>query len=302
MEDTKVIVTGGKGFIGSHLVHELHRLGADVRIVDSGIGTQKRVLPSKVKIHEIDVCDTKSMIPLFEDVEYVFHLAAIPNVSYSIEHPKETHRVNVEGTLSVLEAAQQSGVRRVVFSSSSAVYGNQGEVQLHEKLSVTPESPYGLQKYMSELLCRMWSELYQLPTVSLRYFNVYGPGLDPEGEYALVIGRFLKLRQADKALTIVGDGEQTRDFIHVQDVVRANILAATSSNVGNGEVVNVGAECNTSINELAKHFGGPIEHIPPRIEIKHSRADINTAKKLLGWEPQIRLKEGLDELKELFGV
>ncbi len=286
--DKKMVVTGGAGFIGTHVVEALRARGDAVVVVDIKNGD--------------DVRDTGKMRKLFAGADTVFHLAALPRVPYSIEHPQETHDHNINGTLSALVAAKDAGVRRFVYSASSSAYGDQDTMPLHERMEARPKSPYGLQKYVGELYCRLWSETYGLPTVSLRYFNVYGPGASDEGAYALVIARFLKQRTEGTALTITGDGTQTRDFTHVHDVVRANLLAAESALVGKGEVINVGAGKNASVNKVAELIGGPVEHVPARLEPHDTLADNSLAKKLLGWEPQVSLEEGIAELKKLAGL
>jgi UDP-glucose 4-epimerase len=173
---------------------------------------------------------------------------------------------------------------------------------LIESMEARPKSPYGLQKYVGELYARLWSEVYGLPTVSLRYFNVYGPGASDEGAYALVIARFLKQRRAGEPMTITGDGSQTRDFTHVRDVVRANLLAAQSNTVGTGEVINIGAGRNASVNRIAELIGGPTVFVPARLEPHDTLADNQKAKKLLGWQPEVPLEEGIAELKQLSGI
>lgn len=294
----KVVVTGGAGFIGSHLVHALAEEGYDVHAVDTLVGGFKRKLHPRAKLHKIDIRDFEELRDIFNGARYVFHLAALPRVQYSIENPAETNEVNIGGTLNVLRAAQEAEVKRVVYAASSSAYGDQKTLPLHEELPANPKSPYGLQKYVGELYCRVFSEVHGLPTVSLRYFNVYGPGFDPEGEYALVIGKFLKLRSEGKPLTITGNGEQTRDFTHVRDVVRANMLAANSKRVGKGESINIGAGNNVSINRVVELIGGAVEYLPPRIEPKHTLADTRRAEKLLGWKPEVPLEEGIAELKQ----
>ena len=193
-------------------------------------------------------------------------------------------------------------MKRVVYSASSSAYGDQKEMPLRETMLPNPMSPYGLQKHVGELYCKVWSEVYKLPTVSLRYFSVYGPRLQPEGTYALVIGKFLKQRAEGQTITITGDGLQTRDFTHVRDIVRANIFAAESEKVGCGEVLNIGTGRNVSINRIAELVGGPVEHLPARLEPHDTKADNSLAKHLLGWEPQVSLEDGIMELKKLFGI
>jgi UDP-glucose 4-epimerase len=208
----------------------------------------------------------------------------------------------VTGTLSVLEAVRAAGVKRVVYAASSSAYGDQEVLPLSVDLPPQPKSPYALHKYIGEEYMRLWSELFEIETISLRFFNVYGPHLDPDGPYALVIGRFLKLALQGKPLTITGDGEQTRDFTHVLDVVDAVLKAATVSGVGRGEVFNVGAGNQTSINELAHMIGGDIEYVDARIEPKHTKADITLTKEQLDWEPTFSLSDGVAELKQQFGL
>ena len=288
MTKTKVVVTGGSGFIGSNLIAELERQNYEVENIDLVVGRDIR------KLDQIK--------PLFVGAKYVFHLAALPRVQYSIEHPVETNETNVIGTLNVLLAAKEAGVAKVIYSASSSAYGDQEIMPLVETLPAKPKSPYGLQKYIGEMYARVFSEVYNLPTVSLRYFNVYGPGQNPDGAYALVIGKFIKQKKEGQPLTITGDGEQTRDFTHVRDVVRANILAAESDKVGKGEVLNIGAGRNFSVNKIAELVGGEKEYLPARLEPKHTLADNRLAKELLGWEPQVKLEDGIKELLHDVGL
>ncbi len=298
----KAIVTGGAGFIGSHLTDYLIDAGWAVTVIDNLSQGEKKQVNPKAELAVVDIRNYEALVPLFANQDYCFHFAALPRVQYSIEHPEETNEVNVTGTLNVLRAATAGKLKRFIYSASSSAYGDQVKMPLVEDMPPQPKSPYGLQKYIGELYCRMFSEVYQLPTVCLRYFNVYGPRLNPNGAYALVIGKFLKQRQEGKILTITGDGEQTRDFTHVRDVVRANWLAATSAKVGQGEVINIGAGRNLSINQIASLIGGPVEHIASRLEPKHTLADNALAKKLLAWSPTIKIEEGIAELKKEFGV
>jgi UDP-glucose 4-epimerase len=210
--------------------------------------------------------------------------------------------VNVGGTLSVLKAAKDGGVKRFIYAASSSAYGNQQRLPLTEDMPPEPLSPYALQKYVGELYAKIFADVYGLPAVSLRFFNVYGPRLDPEGAYALVIGKFLKQKKEGIPLSITGDGEQTRDFTHVSDIVRGTLLAARSPNVGKGEVINLGRGLQTTVNALAELIGGEVKHIEPRLEPRHTKADIRRAKELLGWEPKVSLEEGIAELKKFFEV
>lgn len=299
----KVIVTGGAGFIGSHLVDALVARGDEVHVVDTLVaGKFPDRMNADAHYHEVDIRNVDALAPIFSGAKYVFHTAAIPRVPYSIEHPVETTDVNVVGTVAVFSAAVTAGVSRVVHSSSGSVYGTQTTMPLSESLEVHPVSPYALQKYVGEQYAVLWAELYGLETVSLRYFNVYGPKLDPVGPYALAVGRFLLAKKNGEPITIFGDGTITRDYTHVSDIVRANILSAESPKVGKGEVINVGAGRNVTIQYLAELVGAPIQYGPPRVEAPDSQADTSRAKELLGWEPQVTLEDGIEELKQLWGI
>ncbi len=299
----KAIITGGAGFIGSNLAKALLDQGTEVTVIDNfAAGRVDSRLVPEARYEEFDIRDSVSRAEVFKGVDAVFHLAALPRVQDSIDHPVETASVNVDGTLAVLEAARQAGVRKLVFSSSAAVYGDQDQMPLQEGMTPSPKSPYGLHKLMGEQMCALWSELYGLPTVSLRYFNVYGPGFDPSGAYALVVGRFLELRRQGQPLTIAGDGTNTRDYVHVADVARANILAAESERVGKGEVMNIGSGLETSVRDLADLIGGPVTRAEPRLEPRRSVADVGRAKEWLGWGSSIKLEAGVSELKRHLGV
>jgi UDP-glucose 4-epimerase len=288
------VVTGGAGFIGSHLVEALLSGGYQVQVIDTLVAGKKENVPEGVTLHIVDVRDDKALAPLLKDANVVFHLAALPRVEYSIQNPLETHEVNVTGTVNVLASVPQG--THVVLASSAAVYGNIDASVLSEEMAGAPVSPYGLHKYTSEKYLTLAHLLYGTPTVSLRFFNVYGPRLDPEGAYALVVGRFLKLRKEGKPLTITGDGMQTRDFVHVRDIAAALILAAESETVGKGEVINIGTGKGTSVNELADAFGGKREYVTARIEPKNSCADTRRAKELLGFTARVPLTDGIREL------
>jgi len=291
-----MVVVGGAGFIGSNIVEALVVRGDEVHVIDNLVGGKREHVHEEATLHELDMCDHQAIAPILAGADSVFLLAALPRVQYSIEHPIETNDTNVSGIVSVLTAAKDGGVRRVVYSASSSAYGDQAEMPLREDMPAHPMSPYGLQKYIGELYCRMYSEVYDIETVNLRYFNVYGKNQDPEGAYALVIGKFLKQKAEGQPLTIMGDGEQTRDFTHVSDVVRANLAASESAKVGSGESINIGAGNNCSINKLAELIGGPVEHLEARLEPKHTLADTSRAKELLDWEPRVTLKEGITQL------
>lgn len=296
----KAVVTGGAGFIGSHIVDALVAQGFEVHVIDNYAGGKREDrFNAKATYHELDITNYESIAPVIAGAIYVFHEAALPRVQFSIEHPLETMAVNVNGTANVLRAANVGGVKRVVCASSGSVYGDQPVMPLVETMQPTPKSPYGLHKSMLEQLCKLWSEVYQQETVALRYFNVYGPRMDPNGAYALAIAKFIKQRQEGKPITIWGDGSHSRDFTHVRDVVRANLLAATSDKVGNGDVINIGAGKNKTVLELATLIGGPVVHEEERLEPKDALADNKKAKELLGWEPQENFEAGIAELKKL---
>lgn len=297
------LITGGAGFIGTNLCERLIEDGHTVRVVDDLSGGKRERLPAEVDFHQLDICETEKLEPLMEGVDVVVHLAALPRVQFSIEHPFEAQHANVDGTLSVLESARKAGVRRVVYAASSSAYGDQEVMPLTETLPPMPKSPYGLHKYYGEIMMKLWHDIHSLETVSLRFFNVYGPKhFDPNGAYALVIGKFVKQREEGLPLTITGDGEQSRDFTHVSDTIEGIMLASTKSTVGGGEVINLGAGRNVSINRIAELIGGPVEHVAPRIEPKHTQADNSKARELLGWEPKVRIEEGIAEIKQIYSL
>jgi len=296
------VVTGGAGFIGSNIAHALVEAGWETRLIDTNPSFRRHSLPKEATLYEVDLCLTDAVQKIMEGADTVFHTAAMPRVPYSIDHPVETAEANIIGTVSVLTAAARAGVRRVVYSASSSSYGNQKILPLTEDMLANPLHPYGIQKYAGELFMRIWPDIYGVETVSLRYFNVYGPGLNPHGAYALAVGKFMTARKEGKPITIYGDGTVTRDFTHVDDVVRANLLAAESTKVGKGEVINIGAGRNVSIQYLAELFGGSIVYGPPRVEAHDSLADIRKAKELLGWEPRIKLEDGIAQLQKEYGL
>ena len=258
----KVLVTGGAGFIGSHLVDKLIEEKNEVVVIDDlSLGKQEFVNPA-ASFYKMDIRDFSSIKNLFGGCEAVFHLAADPRLPLSIENPLLTHEINVTGTLNVLEACRMANVKKVIFSSSCAVYGDQ-VLPISEKNEPNPKSPYGLHKLIGEEYMRLYSDLFGLKTVSLRYFNVYGPRKTAEGGYPMVIPIFLKQKKEGKKLTIVGDGEQTRDYINVKDVVLANLIV-WNSNLKSGECLNIGSGKQTSVNKIAEVIGGERENIPPR--------------------------------------
>ena len=291
------LVTGGAGFIGSHVARRLLDEGHEVLVLDDLSSGSLEKFPKGAQLETVDICDADAIRPFFRGVDGVFHLAALPRVSLSVEDPIRTHRVNVDGFLNVLVAARDAKVRRVVFSSSSAVYGAVARMPQREEASADPLNPYALQKHIGEGYAKLFSRLYGLQTVSLRYFNVYGPGMADEGAYSTVIAHFLLRRHAGLPLRIDGDGAQTRDFVHVDDVAEANVRAMDSEAVGMGEVINVGSGRRFSVNEIAAMVGGPVQRGPARAgDARDTLADIRRAEDLLGWEPRVSLEDGIRRL------
>lgn len=297
------LVTGGAGFIGSNLVDKLIEAGHQVRVLDNlYTGKRSNVNPA-AEFVLADFTKLDEIKPHFAGIDGVFHVGAIPRIPLSIEQPIETMQANVMGTLNVLVAARDAKVKRVVYSASSSAYGDQKEMPLKPEMRPNPLNPYALHKYVGELLCEEFSRLYGLPTVSLRYFNVYGPRMANDGAYVTVIAVFMRQRKAGEQLTIAGDGGQTRDFTHVYDVVRANMLAMESPKVGKGEVVNVGAGEKHSVNEIAAAVGGETKFIDARpAEARDTLADISLTTELIGWTPQIKFADGLRELLKAEGL
>ena len=297
----RCLVTGGAGFIGSHLVDELIEAGHDVAVIDNLSTGKKENINLKAGFHQLDICDFDKIKPLFEGVDFVFHLAAIPRVPLSIENPVLTSRVNILGTINVFKAAADNSCKRVVSASSSSVYGNQDRLPLQETMAPNPLSPYGLQKLSGEQFAKLFTSLYGIPIVCLRYFNVYGSRIDFNSDYSLVLGKFLRLKSEDKPLTIYGDGEQTRGFCFVDDVVKANIKAMESNKLNGGEAINIGQEKSYSINYLSKLIGGEVKYLPPRSgDPLHTQADISLARNLLSWEPKVDFKDGVEIVKKWF--
>ncbi len=299
------LITGGAGFIGTNLTIELLKQGHSVRIFDNYAGGK---MPERVQAGaeyvEGDIRNRTQLDAALQGIDGVFHMAALPRVTYSVENPELTHDVNVNGTLNVLLAARDAGVKRVVFSSSSSAYGDQEVYPLKEDGVVKkPIAPYALHKFIGEHYCRLFAELYNLQTVSLIYFNVYGPLCDPNGAYALVIGKFLQQRKNGEPMTVCGDGEYFRDYTHVSDVARANILAMTKDTVGHGETINVGNQDPHSVNEIVKMIGGESVFVSPRPgDMRYTKADSTKARELLGWEPTLTLEEGIIMLKKEWGL
>jgi len=293
---SKILVTGGAGFIGSHLIDRLIKENYKVIIIDN-LSTGKKInVNPKADFYNIDICDFKKIKPLFQGIDYVFHLAAIPRVPISIKDPVSTSKINILGTINVFKAASDNKIKRIVFASSSSVYGDQEKSPLKEDMEPCPISPYGLQKLVGEQFAKLFTQFYKIPIICLRYFNVYGPRIDPDSEYSLVIGKFLKQKENNQALTIFGDGEQTRGFCYINDVVEANIKAMKEKRLKGGEVINIGNDRSHSINYLAELIGGERIYLPPRKgDILYTQADINLAKKLLNWQPKIKFEQGTEK-------
>ncbi len=297
------LVTGGAGFIGSHLVDRLVDEGARVRVLDDfSTGTEANLVRSAeaILVHRTDLRDADAVRGAAEGCDVVFHFAAIPSVPRSVDEPELTHAVNVTGTLALLESCRVTNVRRVVLAASCAAYGNAPELPKTESLPAAPGSPYASQKIMCEEYCRLYSEVYGLETVALRLFNVFGPRQSPESDYAAAIPRFVTACLEEQPNTIHGDGEQTRDFIYVEDVATASLLAADSG-AAVAQVINVAGGRRISVNEIVRTVMGltgaktePI-HGPERAgDVRHSQADVSKARELLGFVPQIDLERGLE--------
>ena len=273
-----------------------------VRLLDNFATGRREYVNTAAEVIEADIRVCDSLKHAFEGVDCVFHTAALPRVMLSIERPVETHLVNVVGTLNVLIAARDAGVRRVVFSGSSSVYGDQPTLPLTETMTPNPLNPYALQKLAAEQYVRMFHRLYAIETLTLRYFNVYGPRMASEGAYVTVIGVFIRERLAGRPLTIHGDGKQTRDFTHVRDVVRANLLAMDCA-VADGRALNIGRGKNLSVNEIAAIMGGPATHQTRRPgDPQNTLADLTQTRAVLGWEPEVVTEDGIRELMRVAGL
>ena len=307
----RYLVTGGAGFIGSHIVERLARGGHNVRVIDNlSTGKKENLEPvlSKIEFIESDVRDLELLREAMDGIDYVLHQAAIPSVPRSVEDPLTTNSVNVEGTLNVVVAARDAGVKRLVYASSSSVYGDSPKLPKQEIMPPRPRSPYAVSKFSGELYCQVFHRVYGLETVCLRYFNVFGPRQDPNSQYSGVVAKFITSLLEAKALTIFGDGEQTRDFSYVENVVEANLLAARVNGVA-GEVFNIACGNRLSVNELARLLAGIVGADPqlePRYaaprpgDVLHSQADISKARDFLGYEAEVHIREGLERTVEWY--
>lgn len=303
------VVTGGAGFIGSNIVRRLLDLGEEVRAVDDlSTGRKENLdsLPRSVYFYEGSICDIALLHRAFAEADFVLHQAARPSVQRSVENPAETNKVNVDGTLTVLSAARDEGIKRVVYASSSSVYGDLPDLPKRESAVPRPKSPYAVSKLAGEYYCRVFSDVYQLDTVSLRYFNVYGPRQDPSSQYAAVIPIFIRCLLEGNPPRVFGDGEQSRDFTYVDDVVEANLLAARAPNAG-GAVLNIGCGARHTLNELLRHLqsltgkSARPEYAPARSgDVRDSQADITRAREAIGYQPRVSFEEGLRRTVEWY--
>ncbi len=309
-----VLVTGCAGFIGSNFVSQFKKEFPKAEVVgidDLSTGKLGAVHPA-AKFYQGSILDENLLERIFKKhkPQYVFHFAALPRVSYSVEHPRETTEVNIVGTVALLEKSKKYGVKRFVYSSSSSAYGGAKKLPTKESENAPdPKSPYAVQKYAGEPFCKIFSELYGLDTVSLRYFNVFGPGQYGDAPYSTVVSAWLeKLYFPDGKMPFIeGDGKQSRDFCYVDNVVQANILAMKSNKNFRGEFFNVGNGERTTVNEvkrLIEKYAGrklALEKMPPRLgDVKHTHADISKAKKWLGYSPKINFEEGLKRTVEWY--
>ncbi len=307
----KALVTGGAGFIGSHITEALLLKGFAVRVLDNFSTGKKenlifdREYPS-LEIIEGDICDLSICQKAVIGVEYVFHQAALPSVQRSIEDPEASNSINVGGTLNILLAASKEKVKRVIYASSSSIYGDTPTLPKHEEMSPDPLSPYALQKYVGEQYCRLFHQLYFLDTVSLRYFNVFGPKQDPNSLYSAVIPKFIDALVHHRPPTIFGDGEQSRDFTFIENVVQANLLAMSAERL-RGEAINIACGLRISLNKLLRMLEEilgsaqvPIYEEARKGDVRHSLADIHKAKDLIHYAPVVNFKAGLEKTVEFF--
>lgn len=293
----RVLITGGCGFIGSHLVDRLLKDGHKVRVLDNfSTGRMENLEQSidnwRLIVKDVDVSDYQTIRPFFTGVEWVFHLAGLADIVPSIQEPLKYHKANVDGTIAALEAARLNGVKRFIYTASSTCYGIPDKYPTPETAPIRAMFPYALTKYLGEELVLHWNKIYGLPCVSLRSFNVYGPRSRTSGAYGAVFGVFLAQKLAGKPFTVVGDGTQTRDFTFVSDIVDALIQVAESQI--EGEIFNVGSGDTYSVNRLVELLGGEVIYIPKRPgEPDCTFADISKISKALGWKPKVSLEDGV---------
>jgi len=307
----KVLVTGGAGFIGSNLTEALLQRGHFVRVLDDfSTGKMENLIFDKkyatLEITKGDICKPSSSQKAMNNMEFVFHQAALPSVQRSVEDPKTSNAVNVGGTLNILLAAREEGVKRVIYASSSSVYGDTPSLPKHEEMPSDPLSPYALQKYIGEQYCRLFYQLYGLETISLRYFNIFGPKQDPNSIYSAVIPKFIDALLQGRPPIIFGDGEQSRDFTYIENVVHANLLAMSVEHL-HGEAINIACGERTSLNQLfnvLKRILGstlfPVYQDPRQGDVRHSLADIRKGKEILNYEPTVPVEKGLEKTVDFF--
>jgi UDP-glucose 4-epimerase len=295
---TTAIVTGGAGFIGSHLVDALLAEDISVRVIDNySTGRPENLahVAGQVELVEADFAKSGSWQKLFQDTDWVFHLGALADIVPSIQRPADYFHANVDGTFNVLEAAKNAGVKRFVYAASSSCYGIPDKYPTSEDADISPQYPYALTKRLGEELVMHWAQLYNLPAIALRLFNVYGPRSRTSGTYGAVLGVFLAQKLANKPFTVVGDGTQTRDFTYVTDVANAFLTAAQSSVCE--EIFNVGSGETVSVNRLVELLGGEVTYIPKRPgEPDCTYADITKIRRDLKWQPKVSIKQGVDNV------
>ena len=293
----RAVVTGGAGFIGSHMVDLLVARGYSVVVIDNlATGRAENLAQHRreprVEFHGIDMCTVTADSRLFKGADHVFHFGGIGDIVPSIERPLEYMRANVNGTLAVLEASRHAGVRKFVYAASSSCYGMATELPTTEQAPIRPEYPYALSKYLGESAALHWGQVYRLPVISIRMFNVYGPRVRTTGAYGAVFGVFLAQKLHGKPFTVVGDGSQRRDFVYVTDVARAYLMAAESAE--SGQVFNLGAGDPQTINRLIELMGGDVVHVPKRPgEPDCTWADIGRIQRALGWKPEMAFPQGV---------
>ena len=294
------LVTGGAGFIGSNLTDALIDKGFDVIVIDneSALENQKFHWNKKAKNFKYDICDFNLISPLFKNVDVVFHLAAESRIQLAIQNPSRAVKVNCLGTNNIMLAAKQANVNKVIYSSTSAYYGLKNIIPNKENMDRDCLNPYSVTKVSGEDIVLMYQKMYGIDTMIFRYFNVYGERQPTKGQYAPVIGLFQKMKSNNQKMTVVGDGLARRDYTHVTDVVRANILASDPAFECNGEIINIGTGTNYSVLEIVSLLGGEYEHIPPRQgEAKETMADISKAKNILNWSPLVSLEDWIQDNK-----
>ncbi|MDQ0339004.1 UDP-glucose 4-epimerase [Caldalkalibacillus uzonensis] len=306
---TVYLVTGGAGFIGSHIVHALVQRGKRVRVLDDLSTGHKHNLQdvlSDIELIKGDLTDARTVNKAVQGVDVIFHQGAVPSVPKSIKNPLLSNDVNVSGTVQLLHAAVNNGVGRVIYAASSSVYGNSNVLPKREDMPANPLSPYAVSKYAGELYCKVFHDVYGLETISLRYFNVFGPKQDPQSEYAAVIPKFIQTMIRNGSPTIFGDGTQSRDFTYIDNVVLANLLASQAPRL-RGETVNIGCGESTTLNHLVHMINTILnKQITPRYaeerqgDVKHSLADYQHAYQIIGYQPIISVEEGLKRTVEWF--